>query len=278
MSRMEPPRPAQAYQEYFVPAIFARWAPVLIGHAAPRPGERVLDVACGTGIIARSVAPAVGAEGRVVGLDISPAMLSVARALPAPAGAEIEWVEGDAGSLPGGGYDLILCQQGLQFFPDPEGAVREMQRVLEAGGRAVVSVWQGLERQPVYRALCEAEARHLGLPLSQVAAPFLFGDTDRLRKLFSGAEFPRVEVRSETRDVSFPSAEHFVDLTLLAASAVIPALAEMGEADRETLSERVAAEVRPTLERYVRDGRVSFPMHSNIVVARRTGSLPDEGR
>jgi ubiquinone/menaquinone biosynthesis C-methylase UbiE len=139
-----------------------------------QPGERALDVACGTGSVARHVAPLVGAAGQVVGLDISPAMLAVARALPASAGAPIAWQEGNAIrlDLPDDAFELVLCQQGLQFFPDRAAALREMRRVLTAGGRVAISVWQALQRHPVYAALFHATARHLGTTIDTVDVSF----------------------------------------------------------------------------------------------------------
>jgi ubiquinone/menaquinone biosynthesis C-methylase UbiE len=269
MNRMQPTSPAQAYEDYFVPAIFARWAPILIGSAKPVQGERVLDVACGTGVMARTVAPLVGREGRVVGLDISPEMLGVAAKVSAPEGAAIEWLQGDAESLPEGPFDLILCQQGLQFFPSRENAVRAMRDALDEGGRAVVSVWRGLEMQPLYEALFQAEARYLGVPLAEVARPFTFDATHQLEGLFRDAGFTRVEVRDEAREVSFPSPDGFVALTVLAGAAVLPELAELQEAERAGLISAVSAEVAPTIERFIRDGGVTFPMLSQIAVAHR---------
>lgn len=124
---------------------------MLLEYAAPQPGERALDLACGTGSVARHVAPLVGAEGKVVALDINPEMLAVGRALPAPEGATIEWQEGNAIALalPDGSFDLVLCQQGLQFFSDRAASLREMRRVLTDGERVVLSVWQALQRHPV---------------------------------------------------------------------------------------------------------------------------------
>jgi ubiquinone/menaquinone biosynthesis C-methylase UbiE len=112
--------PAETYEHYLGPTIADPWTRVLLEYAAPQPGERVLDVACGTGSVARHVAPLVGAAGQVVALDISPAMLAVARALPAPAGAPVAWLEGNAIrlDLSENAFELVLCQQGLQFFPD----------------------------------------------------------------------------------------------------------------------------------------------------------------
>jgi ubiquinone/menaquinone biosynthesis C-methylase UbiE len=108
---------AEIYEEYLVPAIFEPWARNLLDRAAPRPGERVLDVACGSGIVARLAAEQVGAAGTVVGVDINPGMIAVARKNAGAAG--VEWKEGNATALPlpDGSFDLVTCQQGLQFFP-----------------------------------------------------------------------------------------------------------------------------------------------------------------
>src|SRR5262245_65586750 len=130
-----------------VPALFAPWASHLIRIADPKPGERVLDAGCGTGIVARQVAARVGAKGSVTGLDLSPHMLAVARETAAREGRTVEWREGQAEKLPFpvGSFDLVLCQFALMFFADRAAALAEMRRVLSAGGRAAVSVWQGLD-------------------------------------------------------------------------------------------------------------------------------------
>jgi ubiquinone/menaquinone biosynthesis C-methylase UbiE len=124
MQRRQPRNPAETYEQYFVPAMFIPWATILLRYASPQPGERVLDVACGTGIVARLAAPLVGSNGQVVALDINSAMLAVARTLPAPSGATIHWQEGNAMALPSpdDAFDVVLCQHGLQFVPDPGGA------------------------------------------------------------------------------------------------------------------------------------------------------------
>ncbi len=173
MTQQQSPTPAEMFDQYFGPTIFTPWARVLLEYAAPQPGERILDLACGTGTVARHVAPMVGASGKVVALDISPDMLAVASSHPAPAGSPFEWRAGDATSLylPDGAFDLVLSQRGLQFFADRAAAVREARRVLIDEGRFVLNVWQALDRHPVYEALCQAEARHLDLQLSDVASP-----------------------------------------------------------------------------------------------------------
>lgn len=267
MNQQQNTNPAKMYEQYFVPGIFARWAPVLLEYAAPRPSERVLDVACGTGIVARNVAPLVGSQGTVVGLDINPDMLAVARTLPEPAGASIEWQQGDALSLPGGEFDLVLCQQGLQFLPDRAAAVREMRRVLVPGGRVVLSVWQGLQRHPLYEALIEAEARFLDTSVDSLAFPFSLGDADELRTLLDSAGFECMEIKPASLTVQFPSPERWVALTLFASAAVLPEFSEMDAESRSALVQTVGQEIDATLREYVEGDKVSFPMHAHIAVA-----------
>ena len=259
--------PAQVYEDYFVPGIHARWAPVLLGHAKPRPGERMLDVACGTGIVARRAAPLVGPEGAVTGLDINSDMLAVAREQPSPEGAAIDWQERDASvALPDGPFDLVVCQQGLQFFSDRAAAVRGMRRVLASGGRAVVSVFQCLAHHPLYEALIEAEARYLGTSVEAVATPFSLGSADELHSLFRSAGFRGVEVIAESQEVRFPEPERFVALTLLAAASIITE-AEMDAETRSGLVQTVSREVDATLRKYVKGDTVAFPMHAHVAIA-----------
>jgi ubiquinone/menaquinone biosynthesis C-methylase UbiE len=136
----------EVYERHMVPAIFGPWAPLLVAQAALHTGERVLDVACGTGVLTRLAATQVGITGNVVGLDLNPGMLAVARTLPLPQGAAIDWREGDAGALPfvAATFDVVFCQLGLQYFPDRRQAVREMYRVLSPNGRLVALVWRSI--------------------------------------------------------------------------------------------------------------------------------------
>lgn len=263
------PTPQELFERFFGPTIFVPWTEILLGKAEPRPGERVLDLACATGTVARHVAPAVGPEGTVVGLDLDPGMLAVARETSASEGARVEWREGDAMDLdlPDEAFDLVLCQQGLQFFPDPLAALREAKRVLVDGGRIALSVWQPLERHPVYAALLGAEARHLSEDLAEVATPFMFGDDDRLRFLMRKAGFDGVEVVEETLEVAFPDPDTFVALTVMAGAAVIPAFAQGEPEERRRLIEAVARECEAVLREH-RDGDVlRFPMPNYVGTA-----------
>src|SRR5712691_2764603 len=154
---------AEIYERYLVPAVFAPWAALLIEQAALQPGERVLDVACGTGVVARLAAKPVGSTGQVIGLDNDAEKLGVARSLPPLQGVSLVWQEGNAIAMPfaDASFDALLCQQGLQFFPDRPAALREMHRVLVPGGRVVLSVWEKAV-DPYGLALWEAVERHVG--------------------------------------------------------------------------------------------------------------------
>jgi ubiquinone/menaquinone biosynthesis C-methylase UbiE len=264
------PSPAQLYEQIYVPAIFADMARGLVERAAPRAGERVLDLACGTGIVARSVAPRVGATGHVVAVDLRPGMLAVGRAAPAPEGAAIAWKEGDAVALdlPDAAFDLVLCQHGLQFFTDRGAGVAQMRRVLRDTGRVGVAVWRSPEVHPLFEALADAEVRHLGglgVTREDATAPFSLGDADELRGLLAQAGFARIEIAAHTVEARFPSAATFVRDLEYPYSAFMPQFA----ADPAAFAEFVAAverDARDVIDRYRVGDAVCFPMHAHVAL------------
>lgn len=264
------PSPAELFEEFFGRSLFIPWTEVLLEYADPRPGERVLDVACATGIVARQVAPRVGGDGEVVGVDISPEMLAVARERALAEGVSVQWCEGDAGALDfdDDAFDLVLCQQGLQFFDDPGRALEEARRVLVDGGRIALNVWQPLERHPVYSALLETEARELGARIEEVGRPFLFGDDVRLRSLLGDTGFRDVDVVERTLEVEFDDPETFVALTVQAGAAVVPELAPDDPEERDDLVEVIAADNADVLRAHQVGDRLRFPTPNYIAVAR----------
>jgi ubiquinone/menaquinone biosynthesis C-methylase UbiE len=269
MNDPQPGNPAETCEDYFVPAMFLPWASILLRHADPRAGERVLDVACGTGIVARLAAPRVGFDGQVAALDMNPAMLAVGRALPAPSGATIVWQEGNAMALPfpDGAFDLALCQHGLQFVPDRGAAVREMRRVLAVRGRASAIVLQALARHPVFEALVEAVARRLSLPVSAVMTPFSLSDAEELGRLYTAAGFEKVDIRPESTTTRFANPDRFVPLAVTSSAAAVPAFAELQGPARAALLEMVRTDVEPVIRRYRDADAVTFPMFAHVVVA-----------
>ncbi len=197
------------YERYFVPAIGAPLATDLIHTAALRPGERVVDVACGTGIVARLAAERVGATGTVAALDINPGMLAVARSVTPP-DMSIEWYESSAEAipLPDEAFDVVLCQLGLQFFPDKLTALREMWRVLAPGGRLVIKVVG--PTPPIFAILAEALTHHINPKIGAfMHLVFSLYDTSELQQLISGAGFHEGAVQSDTRTLSLPPPEEF---------------------------------------------------------------------
>ncbi|HET8576256.1 MAG TPA: class I SAM-dependent methyltransferase, partial [Methylomirabilota bacterium] len=207
---------AEIYERALVPAVFSAWAPLVIELANPQPGARVVDVACGTGVVARLVARRVGPTGQVVGLDLNPGMLAVAASIvsnePATTG-RIRWQEANATKmpLPDAAFDIVYCQLGLQFFPDRPAALREMFRVLAPGGRLGLMVWRGIEHSPGFAALAEALARH-GSPEAAgiMRAPFGLADAEELRSLIAAAGFGDITIRPVPGTVRFPSVVRFV--------------------------------------------------------------------
>jgi ubiquinone/menaquinone biosynthesis C-methylase UbiE len=262
---------AEMYEDFLVKSKFQYWAPRLIERAAPRAGEQVLDVACGTGIVARNVVPIVGAAGKVTGLDKSSAMLSVACRQYSTYCDEIDWWEGIAEAMPfpDQAFDLVLCQQGLQFFSDKPAAAREMLRVLRPGGRAAIAVWQAVEKQPIYLQVFSAIAAAMSVPLNALTAIFSYGDPRELAALLETAGFNSVRVESVTQDVFFVQPERFIELTFQASAAVVPVFAQL---NRQTQSDAFAAvkqEMAPLIAAHTRDGFLTFPTSANIAVAQR---------
>ena len=257
---------AEIYQRELVPAVFGPWGPRVVELAALRPPLRVLDVACGTGLVARLAATAVGVDGRVAALDVNPAMLAVASELPAVEGAPIEWVEGDAQSLPfaEASFDVVCCQLGLQFFPDREGALREMKRVLVPGGRAVVMVWREIDRAPGFAVLAAALGRTISADAEALMrAPFALSDPGELSRLLERAGFHDCAISADTGNVRFASAATFVSSyiggsPLAAVVATAPAAAY----------ERLVGEVEDALDPLIEQGSLCFPIEAHLARCR----------
>jgi SAM-dependent methyltransferase len=236
----------ELYERYLVPAVTAPWAADLVAAAAPRPGERVLDVACGTGIAARLAAARVGG-GRVAGVDPNAGMLAVARSLPAGAGAPVEWHEASALDLPfpAAAFDLVLCQFGLMFFPDRSAALREMRRVLGPGGRLALNVYGPLGHNPAAQALADAGELH---------------------GLVAGAGFRDATVRTATLRVRFPTPREWVRIQLAATSqAGLAGGMERGR--RAALVDALAAEVAAAVPPTAGEGDWSFPQEAHVLLA-----------
>lgn len=236
---------AEAYQRYVARYILGPWAPLLVDAAQLAAGECVLDVACGTGVVARVAAERVGPKGRVIGIDLNPGMIAVARSQPIPAGAPIQWLERSALDLgvSDGSVDAVLCQQGLQFFPDKPLAMREMRRSLRAGGRLALSVWNNTGRYNT--AVGDALAQFMS---DEIAARFcasrLAPSREELEGVAADAGFLEVEVRIARIDIRLPRLDKFA-LDHLGATPVAPAIANAAHDARSAIGASVMKQLAP---------------------------------
>ena len=200
---------AEVYEAKFVPALFGKWAPHLVEAAGVAAGQTVVDVACGTGVVARLVADRLQGRGRVVGVDLNEGMLAVARRLR----PDIEWRRADAAELPfpDGSVDTVLCQAALMFFPDRERALVEMARVVLPTGTVAIQVWSGLDAQIGWAPFYDVIRRHAGPDaVDLVGAYWRLGDLDTLLALCAraGLHVQRTWTRQDT--ATFSSVEDFV--------------------------------------------------------------------
>jgi SAM-dependent methyltransferase len=258
----------EAYERYIVPAFMAT-SQELVALAALQRGERVLDVACGTGIVARLAAQVVGVAGRVVGTDVNDAMLGIARTVPQQSdGTKIEWRQSDVAALPfpDAAFDVVFCQYGLEFFADRAVGLRQIARVLVPGGHLVLRVWRALERQPFYVALLEALERHVragvGAPILKA---FTLADAAGLRALVAGAGFRQVHIRLTTNLLRYPSVEEYVLGYLHVFLSVASDVAAMMDDTRRTA---LLKDVTTALRADVDDDGLATPTESHVVVAR----------
>lgn len=233
---------AENYQKYFVPVIGGPFARDLVDEAGLRPGERVLDVACGTGTIARLAAERVGSGGSVSGLDVNAGMLGVARSLPSA--ISINWYETAAESvpLPDDSFDVIFCGLGLQFFTDKSAALREMQRVLKPGGRVYIST-------PIPSALFDlfdrAIARHVSEEASAfVHAVFSLNDPREMEALLGDAGLSAITTRTHSRSLQLPPAREFM-WQYVYCTPLMALLPQSGNAQTEALERDVVAGWQP---------------------------------
>jgi ubiquinone/menaquinone biosynthesis C-methylase UbiE len=197
---------AEIYEQFFVPALFEAWPERVLAAADVQPGDKVLDVACGTGILARKAAEFVGPDGSVVGVDVNSGMLAVAERL----GPEIEWKTGAAELLPfeDNSFVKIVSQFGLMFFEDQVKAIREMKRVVRSGGTIAVAVWDSLAATPGYAAVAEILDELFGAEAANsIQAPYSLGDKEKLRVLFVEAGLPDVTIHTKMGTARFDSIE-----------------------------------------------------------------------
>jgi ubiquinone/menaquinone biosynthesis C-methylase UbiE len=252
---------AEMYESKFVPAIFGEWAPHLVEAAGVAPGHSVLDVACGTGVVAREAADRMRGHGKVVGVDLNPAMLAVAHRLR----PDVEWRQADAAELPfaGSSFDVVLCQSALMFFPDVVQALREMARVVTPDGTVGVQVWSRLESQPGYGPLVDVVARYAGpAAVNLMSAYWVLGDLEALSALFEKAGLQVTGTRTRLGTARFESIDEWVR-TEVESTPLVERI------DDETYG-KIIEDAREALARYrTSTGQAEIPIEGHLITARR---------
>jgi SAM-dependent methyltransferase len=249
---------AEVYEEFFVPALFGQWPNHVLDAVGASEGDRILDVGCGTGVLARAAVQRVGRTGQVAGVDPNDGMLAVARRL----GPDVAWKTGVAERLPypDASFDGVVSQFALMFFTDPHAALAEMARVLAAGRSVAIATWASLDTTPGYGAMVELLGELFGDQAADaLRAPFLLGDPEQVRELVATA-FPNPVVATRGGTARFESIEAWVHTDVRGWT-----LAGMINDDEY---EELLREATRRLTRFTdADGRVAFPAPALITTA-----------
>jgi ubiquinone/menaquinone biosynthesis C-methylase UbiE len=254
----------EMYERWLVNPLFRPWAELTLDDVKLSAGDRILDIACGTGIVARVAGERLGDTGYVVGIDISSEMLAVARA----AAPGIDWREGSASDLPlrdGEQFDVVVCQQGMQFFPDKPAAAREMRRALARSGRLAVATWRADDEIPFMRELRHVAERRLGAVVDQRHS---CGDAAVLEGLLEEAGFSQIRARTISRIIRVPTDGWFLRGNAMALVGMSAAGKAMDEPARKRTVDAIVSESEPVRDRYADGPEIAFELSTNLVTAR----------
>jgi SAM-dependent methyltransferase len=253
----------QMYERCLVGPLFQPWVEAILEQVQLSPGDRVLDIACGTGIVARVASEKLGRSGDVVGVDVSADMIAVARA----AAPDVDWREGNAAALPlrtGEQFSVVVCQQGLQFFADKPAAVEQMRCALGKGGRVAVATWRSDDEIPFFRELRRVAERHLGAIVDQRHS---LGDASRVEALLRGAGFHQLCSATLSRRIRFPDGAPFLHLNAMALVGMSDAGKNMTDQQRKEAVATIVRESEPVLQLFGGEAGLAFDTSTNLVSA-----------
>jgi len=253
----------RGYESLFVPALFEAWTKHLVDGAGVREGACVLDVACGTGVLARAALARTGAAGKVVGADPAPGMLAAAKEIE-PA---IDWrlCSAEALDVEDASFDCVISQFGMMFFSDRQKSADEMYRVLRPGGSLAIAAWRSVEHNPAYADIISLLEEHVGTAAADaLRLPYSLGDAEEVTAALEGSGFAGIAVEAKTESATFPSSRQMVEAELRGWLPLFDIF----------LSEDEIAEVLvqsdKTLGKYATaSGEAVFPTSAHIFVARK---------
>ena len=250
---------AIAYENLWVPALFGQWAKIVTEEAQPGNTQQVLDVACGTGVLAQEVATRLNHPGQVTGVDSNPGMLSVAM----EHNKNINWVQGPAEDLPfpDNSFDVVLCQFGLMFFADRVKAIQEMNRVISPQGRLVITVWDALENIPAYSRSVSLIEKFAGSKAREALnAPFELGDKAVLQSTFRDAGVTDIEISTHTGTARFPDIKSMIEADVRGWLPVLGIVLEENEI------QEIFNQASDLLSEYISsDGKVTFDITAHVI-------------
>jgi SAM-dependent methyltransferase len=253
----------ELYEQFLVEPLFSPWADPLLDEARLAPRDHVLDVACGTGVVARRAKARLGAAGIVVGVDVNRGMLAVARR----AAPDIEWREGNVTALPVQAeecFEVVTCQQGFQFVPDRAAAAQQLRRALAPDGRLSMSTWRPDDEFAVLRALRSVAERHVG-PIND--RRHSLGDPAPLEALLRAVGLRDVRSRTQTRTIRYPDGTVFVRLNAMALVGMSAAANDLTDSDRERLIETIVRESAPIITEQTDAMGFGYDIGTNVTTA-----------
>lgn len=254
---------AAVYEDQKVPAIFGPLAEATLDVVSLNSHDVILDVACGTGIVARTARRRLGPSPRIVGVDLNEGMIGTARTLPDDASQSCEWHVADVTKMPFDPetFSVAFCQQGIQFFPDEIAALREIRRVLHPNGRIALSVWSG--PNDLFKAMATALSQHIddetGL---RSLAPFTYGRTMSLKSSMSDLGFSNLSDRVIAVDRIIVDPETALPKEIM-ANPVGPAVAERGDA----VMNAIVTDTIAALTAYRQGSGFAIPQHTHLIEA-----------
>ena len=255
----------EAFEKYVVPAFGDVWAQDIVKRAALRKGDRILDVGCGTGIVARYAYKSMGDAVHITGVDVNDIALEKAREISALNAVPIEWKQADVTTLPFSSdkFDVLLCQQGLQYFPDRSRALKEINRVLVNEGRIVFSVWRPIEFSPFYLTLHKALEEFINREAASIlASAYTLSDPMQLKELLEGARFKNIKIRIVIKQMRYSPLEEFLIGGSLASPFANDILALEG-----IVRDEMFQEIRKSISNYIDDDGLAAPMECYVVSA-----------